>query len=147
MNTSATAAEAMSSSRRSAGGAFANSSETRMWPPARNVMAAPNVKVAAIRYDDHSQATGMLDGTAGIKFETARTNTSASISAVSDARHMAPNQPSKRDSLSRNSRIRRSGAGAAALRLLLGAPASPSAIGIHLDWRGELPPQRFISAR
>src|SRR5262245_18596562 len=146
MNANATAAEAMSSSRRSAGGAFASSRETRIWPPARNVMAAPNVKVAAIRYDDHSQATGMLDGTSGIKFETARTNTSASIGAVSDARQTAPNQPSRRESRSRYSRTRRSGAGAAALRLLLGAPASPSAIRVYLDWRGELPPQRFISA-
>src|SRR5436190_1911204 len=100
MNTRATAAEAMSSSRRSADGAFASSNETRMWPPARSVMAAPNVKVAAIRYDDHSQATGMLAGTAGMKFDTARTNTSASISAVSDARQAAPSQPSRRDSLS-----------------------------------------------
>ena len=49
MNTSATAADAISSSRRSDGVAFASSSETRMWPPARRVMAAPNVKVAAIR--------------------------------------------------------------------------------------------------
>src|SRR5215831_7651758 len=136
MNTSATAAEPMSSSRLSVGGTFTSSSETRIWPPARNVMAAPNVKVAAIRYDDHSQATGMLDGTAGIKFETARTNTSASIRAVSDARQTAPNQPSRRESRSRNSRIRRSGAGAAALRLLLGAPASPSDIRMHLVWQG-----------
>src|SRR5215510_14020134 len=146
MNTSATAAEAMSSDRRSAGGTFANSSETRIWPPARNVMAAPNVKVAAIKYDDHSQATGMLDGTPGIKFETVRTNTSASISAVSDARQTAPNQPSRRESLSRNSSITRSGAGAATLRFLLSPSASPSVIREHLDWRGA-PAHRFISAR
>ena len=89
----------------------------------------------------------MLAGTAGMKFETARTNTSASIRAVSEARQPAPIQPSRRESLSSSSRIARSGCGAAALRLLLGAPASPSAIRVHLKWRAGQPPQRFISAR
>ena len=49
-------------------------------------MAAPNMKHAAIRKEENSHATGMSAGTHVMKFDSARTVISASISSVSVTR-------------------------------------------------------------
>jgi len=48
-NTVATSDAAISANRRAGGASRPSTSVTRMCPPARSVMAAPNVKHAAIR--------------------------------------------------------------------------------------------------
>src|SRR6185295_6156048 len=59
----------------------------------------------------------MSAGTHEMKFDSARTVISASISSVSVTRQAAPIQPSRRASFSIASSRSRTGAGAAALRL------------------------------